>query len=206
MKLSIRRVCACGAWRPALETAAATVAGALLIRALLATGGPWTSLIPAVWVAVPVWAVASSRVRARDAGFTVEAWTRGWTWLLVAVLAILVPFAVLKRAGVFPGSLAGDPLGPEGALFHLLLVVLPEEVFFRGYVQSRLGRGAGGRAFRILFGAALFALAHVVVETGWIRVAVFLPGVVMGWLREKTGGLLAPAGFHWLANLTWGWV
>jgi len=206
MRLSIRRLSPGAARRPALETTVATVGAALLTRILLAAGGPWTSLIPAVWVAVPVWAVASNRVRARDAGFTVEAWTRGWRWLLVAVLAILVPFAVLKRAGALPGSLGGAPLDIADALFHLLLVVLPEEVFFRGYVQSRFGRGAGGRALRILFTAALFALAHVVVEAGWIRVAVFLPGVVMGWLREKTGGLLAPAGFHWLANLTWAWA
>ena len=206
MKRSIRKLFADRARRPAVETAAATAGAALLTRILIAAGGPWTSLIPAVWVAVPVWAVASNRVRAGDAGFTADAWTRGWRWLLVAVLAILVPFAALKRAGALPGSPGGAPLDIADALFHLLLVVLPEEVFFRGYVQSRLGRGAGGRGLRILFTAALFALAHVVVEAGWIRAAVFLPGVVMGWLRERTGGLLAPAGFHWLANLTWAWA
>ena len=206
MRLSIRRWSHGAVWRPAIETTVATVGAALLTRILLDAGGPWTSLIPAVWVAVPVWAVASNRVRAREAGFAVEAWTRGWRWLLVAVLAILVPFAALKRADVLPGSLGGAPLDIEDALFQLLLVVLPEEVFFRGYVQSRLGKAPAGRVYRILFTAGLFALAHVVVEAGWIRVAVFLPGVVMGWLRERTGGLLAPAGFHWLANLTWAWA
>ena len=182
------------------------IAAAVLIRLLLAAGGAWTSLIPAVWVAVPAWAVASHRVQPRDAGFAIEAWTRGWRWLLVAVLAILVPFAALKRLGVLPGLPGGAPPGAADALFQLLLVVLPEEIFFRGYVQSRLGRGRAGRAFRILFTAALFALAHVVVEAGWIRAAVFFPGVVMSWLRERTGGLLAPAGFHWLANLAWAWA
>lgn len=192
--------------RPALETAAATVATALLTRLLLAAGGAWTSLIPAVWVAVPAWAVAANRVSPRDAGLAIAAWTRGWRWLLVAVLGILVPFAALKRSGVLPEMSGGASLTPGDALFQLLLVVLPEEVFFRGYVQSRLGRGPAGRAFRILFTAALFALAHVVVDAGWIRAAVFFPGAVMGWLREKTGSLLAPAGFHWLANLTWAWA
>jgi membrane protease YdiL (CAAX protease family) len=189
-----------------LEALAATVAAAMAIRLLLAAGGAWTSLIPAVWVALPAWAVATNRVSPRDAGLAIEAWTRGWGWLLISALAILVPFAVLKRAGVLPGSAGGGPLTMAEALLHLLLVVLPEEIFFRGYVQGRLGSGRSGRWLRILLTAALFALAHVVVDAGWIRAAVFFPGVVMSWLRERTGGLLAPAGFHWLANLAWAWA
>jgi membrane protease YdiL (CAAX protease family) len=59
---------------------------------------------------------------------------------------------------------------------------------------------------RILLAAALFALAYVLVEAGWMRAAVFLPGAVMGWLRERSGGLLAPPAFHWLANLAWAWA
>jgi membrane protease YdiL (CAAX protease family) len=200
--------------RALIEVAAATLAVSALIRALAAAGGFWTVLVPAIWIVAPVWAVASRRLSARDAGLTAGAWTRGCRWLLLAVACILVPFAAaaaaLRSAGALPAWVGGGPLGVEDAILQLVLVVFPEEVFFRGYIQGRLGAGRepgrAGLLVRVVYTAALFALAHVVVEAGWIRAAVFFPGIVMGWLRERTGGLLAPAGFHWLANLAWAWV
>ena len=51
--------------------------------------------------------------------------------------------------------------------------------------------------------AALFALAHVVVQGKPAAILIFLPGVVLGWLYMKTGTLLAPILFHGLANVFW---
>lgn len=93
---------------------------------------------------------------------------------------------------------------------HLLVVAVPEEVFFRGYLQSTLGRALPAPK-RTLFGAevgpalvlqaALFAVCHL--ATGdWIRLRVGAFGLLAGWLRARTGSIAAPIVYHALANLT----
>lgn len=101
---------------------------------------------------------------------------------------------------------------PEGWLlllaYHLFCVALPEEVFYRGYIQSRLHRAMSGRirvfstplGFGWLYGAFLFALGHFVMIQRPERWATFLPGLLFGWLRERTGGIAAPTLFHALCN------
>jgi membrane protease YdiL (CAAX protease family) len=92
---------------------------------------------------------------------------------------------------------------------QLLVVALPEELFYRGWLQTSLARAAPGRGVTILgarLGAgflatqALFALGHLVTLQPW-RVATFFPGLLFGWLRERTGGLAAPVVAHALSNL-----
>ncbi len=94
--------------------------------------------------------------------------------------------------------------------YHLFCVALPEEVFYRGYIQSRLHGAMSGRiqvfstplGFGWLYGAFLFALGHFVMVQRPERWATFLPGLVFGWLRERTGGIAAPTLFHALCNGT----
>jgi len=104
-------------------------------------------------------------------------------------------------------------LPPDGLLllvYHLLCVALPEEVFYRGYIQSRLN-GAFPRRFILLsaplgFGwlytSFLFALGHYVISLRPEALATFLPGLLFGWLRERTGSIVASTGFHALCNAT----
>jgi membrane protease YdiL (CAAX protease family) len=96
----------------------------------------------------------------------------------------------------------------EWVVDQLLVVALPEEFFYRGYVQARLrdawprGRtflGARlGPAFWLT--AALFALGHLAIFQAW-RLAVFFPALLFGWLRERTGTVLGAALFHAACNL-----
>ncbi|MEM9194050.1 MAG: MrtC family glutamic-type intramembrane protease [Myxococcota bacterium] len=102
---------------------------------------------------------------------------------------------------------------PEDAgmylLGQLLLVGLPEEALFRGYVQTRL-TDAFPKTRRIfgvdvsipaLVGASfLFAVIHFVVDLNPLRMAVFFPGLVFGWLRAGRGGIGAAIVFHALSN------
>ncbi len=91
---------------------------------------------------------------------------------------------------------------------QLFVVALPEEFFYRGYVQTRLrdawpqGRmflGARlGRAFFVT--ALLFALGHLAIFQVW-RLAVFFPALVFGWMRERTGTVMGAALFHAACNL-----
>jgi membrane protease YdiL (CAAX protease family) len=113
-----------------------------------------------------------------------------------------------RQATGAPLALDLGVMAPADVLFELLWVVVPEELFFRGYVQGRWNvwareRGAGIQWAPVLFTAMLFAAAHLVVLPDPGRAAVFFPGLVMSWLRERSGGLLAPAGFHLVANLLW---
>ncbi|MBM4352438.1 MAG: CPBP family intramembrane metalloprotease [Deltaproteobacteria bacterium] len=94
-------------------------------------------------------------------------------------------------------------------LIQVLLVALPEELFYRGYLQTRL-RQLLGRRF-VLFGgdvgpavlisSAVFAVGHVLSIPSPTRLAVFFPSLLFGWLRDRTGGLTAPIAVHVLSNL-----
>ncbi|MCM8750472.1 CPBP family intramembrane metalloprotease [Thermomicrobiaceae bacterium CFH 74404] len=93
-------------------------------------------------------------------------------------------------------------------LYRLFVVALAEEVFFRGYVQSRLNESFG-RPYRLLgapcgwglaIAALFFGLAHALspagpFQWGWGLWTAIL-GVIFGYLREKSGSVLAPTVVH----------
>ena len=94
-------------------------------------------------------------------------------------------------------------------LTHLVLVAMPEEFFFRGYLQRRLDDVYPQR-WRVLgvavgpalvIASAAFAVVHVVVEPRLDRLAVFFPGLLFGWLRARTKTIWAPALLHGTSNL-----
>lgn len=161
-------------------------------------------------------------------GRTWRAWGRGALWAagLAAAIFPLFGLAYWGFAELLPGlpepvarALApyvGAPrfvprAPPELALrivVQVVVVALPEELFYRGFLQTAWAR-AEGRTVRVL-GAelgpgflrtqALFALGHLVVLQPW-RLGTFFPGLLFGWLRARTGGLAAPVLFHALSNL-----
>jgi membrane protease YdiL (CAAX protease family) len=95
------------------------------------------------------------------------------------------------------------------AAAQLLVVALPEEYFFRGYIQTKLERVwaprrrllGGGLGWALIVSSVLFALGHVLVDFNPLRFAVFFPSLVFGWLRGATGSILAPVLFHACSNL-----
>jgi membrane protease YdiL (CAAX protease family) len=99
--------------------------------------------------------------------------------------------------------------GFNEAVGQLVLVALPEEAFYRGYLQTRLEEAWRPR-IRI-FGAelgvgslltsAIFALGHIATIHEPARLAVFFPSLVFGWLRARTGGIGAGVAFHAGCNL-----
>jgi membrane protease YdiL (CAAX protease family) len=91
-----------------------------------------------------------------------------------------------------------------------------EELLFRGYIQSRLNE-AFGKPFQfygvhwgwgILITSLLFGFMHVVntgslvighwQPTWWWGFWTFFSGFVFGFVREKTGSIVAPALLHGL--------
>jgi membrane protease YdiL (CAAX protease family) len=113
----------------------------------------------------------------------------------------------------------GQPLAQKAIvtfLFYALFVAFGEEILFRGYMQSRLNEAFGKpyRFFGVAFGwgaiiaSILFGLMHVgifrwilgvntLVTIAW-GFWTFFAGLVSGYVREKSGGILAPAVLHGL--------
>jgi uncharacterized protein len=165
-----------------------------------------------------------------ELGLARSSWPRGLHWgggaaaLVAAAYALGLLVAPLRHA-VPDGQ--GD-LGP-GALWAVLVVVvplgtvLPEELAFRGLLLA-LPRRRHDTRTATLVSSALFGLWHVLASLGGgtanamiagavggdaagttARVAVTvlftsLAGVVLCWLRLRSGSLLAPALAHWTVN------
>jgi membrane protease YdiL (CAAX protease family) len=95
------------------------------------------------------------------------------------------------------------------ALSQILVVALPEELFFRGYLMSRLEERWPSRrrlwgasvGWPLLISSLLFGLGHFLVDFQPARLAVFFPALVFGWMRQRTGSLAPAALFHALCNL-----
>jgi len=135
----------------------------------------------------------------------------GWALLMAAIF--FPPFWIGFKlwwnvSGSFTLAFPTD-LGDQ-VLGQLLVIALPEEAFFRGYLQSALdGRGARYRKRVLgaeiglgwLLSAAIFALGHLLTIPHPSRLGVFFPALVFGWLRARTGGIGAPVLFHLMCNL-----
>jgi membrane protease YdiL (CAAX protease family) len=134
-------------------------------------------------------------------------------WAIAASAIIAIPFFLGWRfwwaprltfaLSLKPADFAGDVLG------QLLVIALPEEAFYRGYLQSRfdeawpprwkvLGASVGPG---LLAASAIFAAGHIVTVHVAARLAVFFPALVFGWLRARTGGIGASVGFHTFCNV-----
>ncbi len=93
--------------------------------------------------------------------------------------------------------------------YQVFFVAIPEEFFYRGYLQTRLNEIFPRRflAAGIPFGhglwisALFFAFGHSVVELRWWHFATFFPGLLFGLLRERTGGVTAGALCHAACNI-----
>jgi hypothetical protein len=97
----------------------------------------------------------------------------------------------------------------EDVLGQLLGIALPEEAFYRGYLQSALDKvwPPRHRVLGAMLGpslvvsSAIFAAGHLLTEWHVTRLAVFFPSLVFGWLRARSGGIGASVVFHAACNL-----
>jgi len=143
---------------------------------------------------------------------------------LVRSAASELGFALAVAAVVFPPFWLGfrawwSPVSPfraaslsllgEDAPGQFLVIALPEEAFYRGYLETRLDEAWPPR-FRLLGAylgpgvvvtSAVFALGHVATELHPSRLAVFFPSLLFGWMRARRRGIGAAAAFHALCNL-----
>jgi membrane protease YdiL (CAAX protease family) len=121
-------------------------------------------------------------------------------WVVSTVLIGIVA-VVLQQLGMEP-----EPQAAERAIEMLnpVLVVLAivvfapiaEEVFFRGVVFNAWLR-EGGRRFAFIGSAFLFAVIHVSLLS---LLPIFALGLMLAWIYDRTGTLLAPIAMHATVN------
>lgn len=127
--------------------------------------------------------------------------------LFVSAALLAAYVAVIWGYGFYTGqSLAVNKLSYSFVLTQLLLVALPEEAFFRGYLQQKFGNGIKS----VVIVSVLFAVGHFVTlclggghdaEVCAQAILTFFPSLVMGYLYLATGTLWAGIIFHFLANV-----
>ncbi|MDO8990726.1 MAG: JDVT-CTERM system glutamic-type intramembrane protease [Sideroxyarcus sp.] len=124
---------------------------------------------------------------------------------LKLIAAIIAPLLVWPFVPPWDGMYLKDGDIRVLALFLLLPVV--EEVVFRGFLQGGLLRLGAFKKERLgisganLTTSVVFALAHL-----WQHPALLFPGyftvsLVLGYFRERYGGVLVPILLHSYYNL-----
>jgi membrane protease YdiL (CAAX protease family) len=132
----------------------------------------------------------------------------------LAVCAVVFPPFVLGfifwHEPKYPFTWLPDPDLAEYALTQVIVVGLPEEALFRGYLQGRIEDAwpertsvlwvrLGLRAW--LLQAVLFAILHFIVDYNPARLAVFFPALLFGWVRSLRKGIGAAVFVHAACNV-----
>jgi hypothetical protein len=127
---------------------------------------------------------------------------------------MLGAYLLMAALGLTQQVVSSNPIA--GFVYYLFFLGLGEELLFRGYIQSRLNV-AWGRPFQffgvnwgwgIVITSVLFGSMHV-LNTGsaimgdwqiewWWGLWTFFAGLVLGFVREKTGSIAAPTIIHGL--------
>ena len=169
----------------------------------------------ALFLYVPLFLLYRTRTRHEEWGITLRRFPLSVKMFLASSLLFLPAYALLfwfYRSWWFHLPVRID-FPHDWALlllYHLLCVALPEEVFYRGYIQSRLTRPfpptvnllSAKVGFAWVYTALLFALGHYIISLRPESLATFFPGLLFGWLRARTGSIAASTAFHALCNAT----
>lgn len=97
----------------------------------------------------------------------------------------------------------------EFCAVQLVVVALPEELFFRGFMLGLLERRfppkrrllGGGLGLALVVSSLAFALIHLPKDGDPRALATFFPGLLFGWMRSATGSILAPTLVHAGSNI-----
>lgn len=170
-------------------------------------------LTAAVLIYLPVWVYhrRKEQVRFFEENHQELLRSLGWFLLTSAVIFPIIEVGDRYFQAIFFNAhyVGGNYKGlATFAFFQLLLVAIPEEIFYRGYVQPQLNR-VWGRPWKLfgahfgkslIFTSLLFAFSHSLIQLKWWHFSIFFPSLAFGWLRERTGTVTAGALFHTLSN------
>jgi membrane protease YdiL (CAAX protease family) len=151
---------------------------AVLIATFAQQNRDW--LLPVVFLLLPLfdiyWRVPQSRIAK-------------WNIIHQLTLVVIIVILLVRNVEVI-----------DVFVVMLLSAAIPEEWFFRGYLQKKYGNN-----FRAIFAVSfLFALMHYLVqesEVSLLSLLVFIPSVLFGLVYKITGDMIVVVMLHALSNL-----
>ncbi len=178
-------------------------------------------ILTALLLYLPFIPYAQRRVELQDLGLGPRDFSKSLLLTLKAAFFAFPPFVLFwyvaggARLGIPPPRplevpFPFDPAEWAGVVAtQFLSVAIPEEWFFRGYLQHRLvglfPRRIGWRSLSLpagaILGSFLFALAHALRYDTALRLNVFFPSLLFAWARDRGGHLAGPVLLHAGANL-----
>ncbi|MFG6443922.1 CPBP family intramembrane glutamic endopeptidase [Microbacterium sp. P06] len=167
---------------------------------------------------VVAYVAVQSRGRSRSFRHALErvGATRGsrsaYAWALVLLLPlvltgwlaiVLIPAEVLSMPGVTIAQITS-----VAGVLSVILRAVGEEVLFRGLLggvlMRRLGFAWGNVLQAVLFVLPHLALLAIDVRTWPIIPVQFAAGLLLGWLRYRTGSFVPGAAVHAISNVAAG--
>ncbi len=213
---------------------AVLVAGLVQIDITLpAIGHLGSAFVAVLFLYAPVYVAWRRKEELDDYGFHAEPLKKG---LALAAMGFFLVFPIFIAGYLAFYSIACDTslakLLPRGTCMHfggldalhaptitrdliefcavqLVVVALPEELFFRGFLLHELERAfppkrriwGGGIGWALILTSALFALIHIPKDGDPRALATFFPALLFGWMRSATGSILAPTLVHAGSNI-----
>lgn len=145
-----------------------------------------------------------------------------WRWsqvvrdlLLYIVVSLMVFFPYALGAHFYETLLFGKSWqGLKLAGFWLyffnqiVLVALPEEIFFRGFMEDALTQALPPKSkflgapfgWAMVVNGLIFAFSHSLIAFQWWHFSIFFPSLLFSWLRQKTKTIWVAALFHASCN------
>jgi membrane protease YdiL (CAAX protease family) len=214
---------------------AALVTGLVRVNITLpAIGHLGSALVAVLFLYAPVYVAWRRGEDLDDYGFHAAPLRRGLTTAGAAIAIIFPIFAlgyfafyeVACNSGLlahlpvrgmcahYGGLAALHPPAPTWSLLQfcavqLVVVALPEELFFRGMLLRLLEQRfppkrrilGGGVGLALVLSAAMFALIHLPKDGDPRALATFFPGLLFGWMRSATDSVLASTLTHGASNI-----
>lgn len=169
------------------------------------------SLGGAIFIVSSLIAAKASGLSYMDMGIETDSILKDIKVLLQTIILVFPPFIVVNHIyqlyflhRSFQFVLREDLI--MNLLNNLLIVAIPEEIFFRGYLQSTMQRIYGQKrimkflSYSNLMTSLLFAVGHFFLKPRFDRLAVFFPSLLFGFLREKRENIYPSIMFHLLSN------
>ncbi|MGZ4936023.1 MAG: CPBP family intramembrane glutamic endopeptidase [Halobacteriota archaeon] len=123
-------------------------------------------------------------------------------FVVAFIAAAVVGYPVEQLFGVDPTQQALSQTATEPGLLPIVFVSgaiiapIAEEIVFRGYLYKAF-RDRFKPGYAILLSAALFSIIHLEWRAA---LSLFVIGIVLAYVYEKTGNLMAPITLHILNN------
>lgn len=171
----------------------------------------YLSLITAcVLIYIPIIVLSQKKQKVDFIDIKIKGFFRGVKLSLFFSVLTLVPLLLL--AYLIPMmSFRDESIAHylEFTVYQFIMVALPEEFFFRGFLQNQLNLifHRNWKWFGVQVGPALiwtsviFALSHSVISLQVWHPLIFIPSLAFGWLYEKNKTITASVIYHALCNI-----